>query len=124
MIGAITNLEAVGEDEVYLPVTAGRHFLAAIDFPDQPALNDFEVQECQSPQIFVLVSVTEPISLLVCPAPRTYAHYQMAVKNKLGELLCVEEIRVPVFSVFVVHRNLQHGRRGWCASEAYGTTRT
>lgn len=48
MIGAITVLGTVGNEELYLPFTGGRYLLSVRDFMDKNEHKDFEVREGRS----------------------------------------------------------------------------
>lgn len=43
----------------------------------------------------VIISWTEPITLLVCPTSDTYVHYPMAENKKLAELFFLRRIWIP-----------------------------
>lgn len=73
-------------DELYLPVPGGRYLAIDRDFLDQTVHNGFAVREGRSLGVFVLVSASKAICLIVCPALHTYLHYKMAEKEKLAEL--------------------------------------
>lgn len=60
--------------------------------------------------------MTEPVSLLVCSAPRPYLFYQPVEKKKFAKLRRIEEVRIATFPVFVRHGYLPHGGFGWRGS--------
>lgn len=55
--------------------------------------------EAQS--IFVLISASEALHLLVYTASHTYLHYSPAVRKKHAEMLHLEEVDIPAFPVVV-----------------------
>lgn len=100
MIGAKMDLESARDEHLHLPVAGSRNLLTGPSCSDRTGHSDFEVLEGRSTGFFVLVSVTEPISLLLFPASHTYMHYAMAHKKKLVELLHVEDVRISAFLYF------------------------
>lgn len=82
-------------------MTSGRNVLSDRDCPDQSAHNDYVVWKGRSHWFFVLYSRFEAIFLLVRPALHTFLHYPMAEKKQLAELLLLQEVNIPAYSVFV-----------------------
>lgn len=56
-----------------------------------------------------MVSGSEALGLEVCPASQDYVLNLKAEKKSISELLRLEEVIIPAFLIFFVHRYLQHG---------------
>lgn len=57
----------------------------------------------------MLLSGTESISLIICPASHAYVYYAMVARQKLAELLYLEEVHILALSVIAGYVYLQHG---------------
>lgn len=55
MLGAITVLYSAGGEELYMPLTVGRHLLIDSECPDQTEQNVLATQEDRSTGFFVLL---------------------------------------------------------------------
>lgn len=99
-------------------MNGSRHFLTGCDCLDQTGHDDFVVREGRCLGLFVLLSGSEVICPLVCPASNTYAQYPMPEKKALAEQLHAVEAIIPIYSVFVGHRYLQHGVCSWWTSHS------
>lgn len=113
MIGAVISSDSAGHEKLLLPVTGGRYVLNGLDCQDQAGQNDFEDRESRTPGSFILVSGSEALFLLVCPALHTYTHYPISEKKNFAELMSLEELAILVYYVLVEHRYLQRGVCGW-----------
>lgn len=114
-LDARVNLDIAGKEVLCLLVTGGKYVLSGQYCLDQTEHIDFEVRGCQSPTFIVLDSGSEAICLSLCPAWHIYGHYQISLKKKLSQMLRLEVVTIPTYSVSVRHEYLQHGgcdRRG------------
>lgn len=124
IIGAILTLHTAEDEELSLPVPAARYLLKSRDCLGQPEHNVFNFRDGRSPGSFVMVSRSEAIYLLICPAWHIHLQYPMSEKMKLAKLLHLEEVRIPVYPVFILHGCLQHGSWDWRALTALATALT
>lgn len=104
MIAATIDLGTAGIEYLYQPVPGARHLFTILDYPYQTRRNGFEARENWNPELFVSVSGFGPIPLLVFCISHTYLHYPMAKKRKCAELLRLEEVQIPAFSVLFITR--------------------
>lgn len=104
------DLDCGGVEDVYLFVTGSFYLLTGRGFPDQTNYNKLEVWEGRNPGILVVISGSEAICLLVFSALETYALYPMSINKKLVELLPLDKVKIPPYSVFIRHGCLQHKR--------------
>lgn len=100
MLGAIIGLDSAEDEGPYLPMTRGWYHLTSRHCPDQTGHNAFEVQDGMSPAFFRLVSGPKVICVLVCHVLHTYLHYLISENKELVEVLRLEEVNIPVYSVF------------------------
>lgn len=80
-IGAMRALDRARDKELYLAIAGSLYHLTSLNCSDQTVHIDFEVPKDQSPRLFVLLSKSGGICLLVFPAQHTYEHYPMADKK-------------------------------------------
>lgn len=72
MIGPSKNSSTADVGDLYLPVIRGCYLLMGRDSTHQGDQSDVEIHKSRSPGLFVLVSATELISVLVGLAMHTY----------------------------------------------------
>lgn len=82
MKDTMNGLDGAEDEKFYLPVNGGQYFRTGRNFPDQTEKKGFEVRECRSHGRFVLVSRSEAICLLVCPALYIYVHHPRLRRRK------------------------------------------
>lgn len=87
-------LGIAGSEELYLPATGGRNYLAGRDCQDQTRRNEFEVDEGRSPVFFMLLYGSEAVCILVSSKPHIYVHYAMAERKTFTELIRLEEVAI------------------------------
>lgn len=75
--------------------------MSSHDCPDWNAHNDFKVWEGRSGRVFLLVSGSEAIDLLGRATSHNYVNYSIAEKKKLTELLCLVDVQISSFSIFI-----------------------
>lgn len=124
IIKAIMVLGIAMNKKLYLSTTGARYFLTGRDFLDQTGQNVFEVREGQSPGFFVLASTSKAIFPTVRPASHTYMNQQMGKKKKLADLLGLEKVTMPAYSIFVGHEYLYQRGYGQQALTTYATSPT
>lgn len=61
----------------------------------------------------MLLSESEEIGLLVCPALQTHVHYSRSEKKELAKLLRLDEASLPTYSAFISHGYLQNEGIFW-----------
>lgn len=74
MIGRIGILDIARSEERYLSLTIRPYRLTRCDCPYQTKHYDAEVREGMHPALFVLLSRSEAICLIVHPGLHTYLH--------------------------------------------------
>lgn len=92
ILGTRMYFERSEESDFYLKVTGSLCLLVDCDCSNQTCINDFKVQDGCNPGFFMLVSGSEPLCSLFCPASYTNVHYQMPVNKKLAEFLPMEKL--------------------------------
>ena len=83
---------------------------------DQTGHNDFQVKLNTSPGFFAIVTARESARLWVCPGSHQYVHYDDKSKRDLADLLVMNEITIPSYSIFIGQGHLQHAGTGWRGS--------
>lgn len=98
--------------KLYLPMIDGCYHLSGCRCSDKKKRNDFRSAKEITLVFFVLVPRFEALSILVCTAAHRYVDYPLPEKKKPLELLHLKEVAILVFSVFMGHGHLPHGRCG------------
>lgn len=93
----------------YLLVIGGCYLQRNGDCTAQNGHNEFEVHGGRSQHSSQWFLGLEQVCLLVCPTSYTYVCYPTADKMKLSELLSLEKVAAPVFSIVVEHECKDHG---------------
>lgn len=63
--------------------------------------------------ILMLVSASQAVSLLVRPTLHMYMSYQTTEKKNFAQLLRLQKLAFPTYSVFDVYRHVQHRKSRW-----------
>lgn len=100
--------DGTGEGNLYLPVTGSRFYLIGRECPDHTERNNFESKRGLGSGIFVLSSMSEALRLFISRASHTFEYNPMSVKKNLVDLLRLEELTLPTYSVLVGHGLLQN----------------
>lgn len=116
MVGATLDLDTSKDEKLYIPVTGGRCFPAGLQFSDETKQNDFEVGKSRSAGFSVLIFGTDPISPLVRFISHIWLYYPTAEETKFVEVPRLEEVWMPLFSIFVGNAYHYHGVCSWCVS--------
>lgn len=83
MITATINIEAAGEEEVFISVAGGRNILTDRASANKTRQDNFEVRKIQSLRFFVLVSGADFMLLTVTHASYTHVRFTLAEKKNL-----------------------------------------
>lgn len=67
-VHGLLALDGIGLEKLHLPVAGERYLLTGRHYPHHTVHNDFEVRANQGPGFSVLISSSEPVSLILCPA--------------------------------------------------------
>lgn len=89
------DLQRPCNEESHLSVSIGWYLLGCRDGKDHTGCNGFEVCASGNRGSAMLVSGIGSVFSLVYPASHTHIHYLTSGKQKLAELLHVEEMRIP-----------------------------
>lgn len=107
MICAIMSLGISESEKLFLHVIGGRFRQTFRDFPNKTGHSNPESGEGLRPGFCVLISGSEDVCVIVCPAPQIYVHYPTDDKKKLAELLRFKAVAIPALSIIVGHGYLQ-----------------
>lgn len=88
------------------------------DSPGKTEHNNFEVRQGRTPWLFILVSRSEAIFLIVCPVLHTIVLYLISSKKNLSALLLLEEVTIPTYFIFIRYGYLQHGGYSYGSSHS------
>lgn len=113
MMSDIMECHSSGDEHIYLSVTGGPYRLKVPEYFDQIRHKGLEVWEGLTIELFVLVSGSETIYLLVWSVSHSYVSYLMAEKKKRADFLHLEDVNISVFSVFVQLGYQQHRICPW-----------
>ena len=112
-LAGMFDLDNRSKEQCWLPITGGRPLLTGRGCADQCGHNDFVVDQGKNPGYFFIVTGPEKASLHVCPGSHRYVFYHESRRRLLAEILEMEEIQIPKFSLFIGHGYLQHAGVGW-----------
>lgn len=88
------------------------------------APSNLESHEVTSPYSFSFVSTFQVILLLICYASLPLLRCMIAEKNGLLKLVSLEEGNTHAYSIFNVHRYVQHENVDGVRSTVFATTQT
>lgn len=113
---AMMALNKACDEEQHLLLTGDRNVTKNRDCPIPTRQNDFEGRDSRRPGFIELLLEPESIHLSLCSASHLHVHYLMAQEEYLAELLCVKEVAILAFSIFVGHGYMQHEECSWKGS--------
>lgn len=124
MLVVMVDLNSARKEDPYLPLIGGLHLLTGSDCSGLAEQIDFVVREYWSLCLFFQVSRSEIIYLLACPTSHTYVHFPMSAYKKPTELLCLEQLFIPAYSISSYMGTLSMADMTGGAFIVYGTTLT
>lgn len=94
------DFEMIANERLHLPDTLHLYHLTGRDYQKQTTHNEFKDREGRRPGLFMRVSKSKNIPLLVFSTSHTYLHYPMSEEMKLTKFLCLDEMQIPTFPIF------------------------
>lgn len=94
-------------------IAKSRPLITGIGCAPQCGHKDFTVVQGKSPGFFYIVTGSEGGRMQVCPGSHKFVFYHSSRLRQLANILQMEEITLPPYSVFAGHGYLQHGGAGW-----------
>lgn len=88
--------------------TGGRYLLTAADFEAQVEYSDVHVCKRFSPCYFVIVNENRSGKFYECKGSNQFVFYPHSERRKLADISELDAIKLPPFSVFIVHGYMQH----------------
>ena len=96
-----------------MPRTGGRFLITGNKCPDQCGHNDFVARKEGSPGYFCVITGPHPVTLWVSQCSHIFVWYSAEQKEALVNALVMEEIIIPIHSVFIGNGCLHHAGTGW-----------
>lgn len=106
--GVMLMLDCEKRNKLRNPNSVGRFLITGENCDRWCGHNNFDVVAPRgNPKFFLIVTVTEGISLMACPGSQELSYYPVAVKRTPASTLYMKS-GLSTISMFVGHRSLQH----------------